>query len=223
MAKRRHHRRRRSNPHRAHRRRRSFLLAPRRSHNPFHRRRRRYHNPRFGGFTTTDLLYMGGGALVNGILTRSVPQMLVPQYNTGMVGYALNVGTGALGAWAIGRFNRRAGQGAWIGMIVAVGQRIIAEQFGGGGAAATGGMSGDLDFDLGYYASERFPFPQGSGGPYDRFPGTPYLAPGALPTAASAVHAGRAAAAAALPAAAAPAATAANGGAQADRWSAAWS
>src|SRR5437588_58368 len=82
----------------------------------------------------------------------------------------------------ISNLNRRAGQGAWIGMVVAVGQRFISERFGAGTAAATAGMSGDLDFDLGYYLADPFPFAQGaSAGPYASFPGAPY-SPG-LPTA----------------------------------------
>jgi hypothetical protein len=160
--------------------------------------------------STTDLLWMGGAALANGVACRSIPQMLLSQYNVGWTGYALNAGVGGALAWLAGRFNRRAGQGAWIGMIVAVGQRIISEQFGAGSAGASGGMSGDLDFDLGYYLSDPFPFAQGpSAGPYQQFPGTPY-AP-MLPT-ANAAAPGRSKQTAALVAAtAAPAAPVTTG------------
>jgi hypothetical protein len=153
-----------------------------------HHRRRNAIRLGFGGFSSRDLLWAGGGALVNGIITRAVPQTFAPQYNFGWTGYALNALAGGAGAWAIGQFNRRAGQGAWIGMIVALGQRIIAEKFGGGSAGATGGMSGDLDFDLGYYMADPFPYAQGaSAGPYAAYPGTPYSA--ALPTANAAAGA----------------------------------
>lgn len=189
---------------------------------------RRYGNPMFAGMTTTDLLYMGGGALVNGIITRAVPASIpqLAQYNSGLQGYALNVAVGGAAAWGIGKINRRAGQGAWIGMIVAVGQRIVAEHFGSGAAAPTAaaaavtpGMSGDMDFALGYYTEEAFPYPQGpSGGPYGQFPGTPYSGQAAFPsTSASAVRAGQAAAQAALAApagAAAPAGTVGQAAAQ---------
>jgi len=107
-----------------------------------------------------DLMWLGGGALANGVIARSIPQMLAPQYNVGLMGYGMNALVGGLGAWLAGRFNRRAGQGAWIGLIVALGQRIIAEKFGAGSAGASAGMSGDLDFDLGYYVSDPFPFAQ---------------------------------------------------------------
>jgi len=231
MAKKKHHRRRRArsaNPSRRHRR--SFALAPRRrrrASNPHRSFRRRRHNPgMLGGFSSTDLLYAGGGALVNGLITRSGPQMLLASYNKGITGYGLNVAFGGLGAWLISKFNRRAGQGAWIGMIVAVGQRVISDNFGSGMAAQTGGMSGDMDFDLGYYVSDRFPFAQGNGGPYDAYPGSPYLASPPFPTtSAAAVRAGAAAAAAALPAAAGAtvgAATNLPGAPQADRWGSVW-
>lgn len=226
--------RRRSNPHRMHARRRTrsrTRTVVRYRTRRANRRHYRRHNPGMrsfmGGFSGSDLLYAGGGALVNGILARSVPQMLVPQYNKGIPGYLLNVAAGGLGAFLIGRFNRRAGQGAWIGMIVAVGQRVISDNFGSGTAAATGGLSGDLDFDLGYYTSDRFPYPQGNGGPYDAFPGSPYLAAPPYPvTSAAAVRAGAAAAAAALPSAATPGtvAAAANlpGAPNAERWTSNW-
>lgn len=227
MRKRSHHRRRNPRRRHHHRRHRHAMLAMNRHRNPFRRHHRRRRNPSFGGYSTTELLYAGGGALVNGIITRAVPQMsFLAAYNTGVTGYALNIGVGAVGAYAIGKFNRQAGFGAWIGMIVAVSQRAISQMFGSGTAAATGGMSGDLDFDLGYYADGPFPFPQGAGGPYTRFPGTPYAAsPEFASTSASAVRAGRAAAAAALPAAAATGAAAhpAASGMGLDRWTGAWS
>ncbi len=172
----------------------------------------------FSGIGTKDLLYMGGAALVNGLLCRAIPQN-VPQlqaYNTGMVGYGLNIATGALGAWGIGKFvSRRAAQGAWIGMIVAVGQRIISDNFGAGAGAQSGGLSGDLDMDLGYYVEGSFPYPQGSSaGPYARLPGAPYMGQAAFPTtSASAVRAGQAAGTAALAPAAGMAAPGWSGGA----------
>ena len=236
-----HRRGRRSNPRRRRRNRSHAIVRYRMRSAPMRRyRRRRRSNPRryrrhrnpsamFSGIGTKDLMWMGGGALVNGIACRAIPQMVpfLSGYNTGLTGYALNVGVGGVGAWAIGKFNRRAGQGAWIGLVVALGQRIIADNFGSGSAGSSGGMSGDLDFDLGYYISDRFPYPQGPGGPYGQFPGTPYVgAPQFANTSASAVRAGQAAAAAALPAASVPAAAAGAANAQAsqmDRWSGAWS
>jgi hypothetical protein len=169
------------------------------------RHRRRSNAIRLGGFSTNDLMWLGGGALANGILARSIPQMLAPNLNVGFMGYGLNALAGGIGAWLLGKFNRRAGQGAWIGLIVALGQRVIAEKFGAGSAGASAGMSGDLDFDLGYYVSDPFPFAQGaSAGPYPAFPGNPYSA--MLPTANAAAPA-RSRQTAALVAAGAPTVT----------------
>ncbi len=219
MAKRKHHRRRahhrrRSNPHRR-RRRSMFMLNPRRHHV---RRRRR--NP--DGFTRRGIVPMVVGGGVGFLAARLGPQNLLKQYNTGITGYALNAGFGIGASWLLGRFwNRDAAMGGYIGTGVAVLSRIIVEQFNIGGG---GGISGDLDFDLGYYVSERFPFPQGAGGPYDTFIGTPYLPGGAPVTSASAVRAGAAAAAlmtavaASAPAAAAPAAGGMSGRWDSRRW-----
>jgi len=212
MARKHHSRRRRS--HARHRRRRAIHLSgERRRHNPVryvNRRYRRRANASFGGLSSNDLIWMGGGALANGVACRAIPQMLAPQYNTGFAGYGLNLLAGGLGAWLLGKLNRRAGQGAWIGVIVATGQRFIADKFGAGSAGQSAGMSGDLDFDLGYYLADPFPFAQGpSAGPYASFPGTPY-AP-ALPT-ANAAAPGRWRQTAALVAAGAPAIAPTGGG-----------
>jgi hypothetical protein len=167
-----------------------------------HHRRRRRNPDAFGGMSSKDLLFQGGGAAANFLIARSGPAMLLPQYNTGLPGYGLNAAFGAAGAWAISKFDRRAGQGAWIGLVLALVSRFVAENFGSGSAGQTAGMSGDMDFTLGYYVSDGFPFAQGAGGPYNTFPGNAYLPGGTPITSAAAVRAGAAAASAALPAAA---------------------
>jgi hypothetical protein len=139
------------------------------------------------------LAKVGGGA-VGFLAARMIPQNLLPQYNTGVTGYALNAGAGIAASWLLGRFwSRDAEVGGYIGTGVAVLSRFLVERFNIGGG---GGVSGDLDFDLGYYISDRFPFPQGEGGPYANFPGSPYLANAPFAaTSAAAVRAGQAAAA----------------------------
>jgi hypothetical protein len=131
-----------------------------------------------------------------------IPQNLLANYNKGWTGYALNAVVGGGVSYLLGKlWDKDAATGGYVGTGVAVLSRIIVEQFNIGGG---GGVSGDLDFDLGYYVSDRFPYPQGSGGPYDNYPGTPYLANAPFAaTSAAAVRAGQGAAAA-LPAAAAP-------------------
>jgi len=202
-------RRRSSHRRKSHRRRRSSsrglaLMNRRRRSNParMNRHHRRHHrrNPSFGGWGTRDLLWAGGGGVVNGIACRAIPNA-IPQlaaYNVGWTGYAINAAVGAVGAWGIGKFNRQAGMGAWIGMIVAVAQRIIADNFGSGIAGQTAGMAGDPEMSLGYY-SEPYPNPQGaSAGPYSLLPGSPYSF--GAPTANAAAPARAAAAQAAAPA-----------------------
>ena len=183
---------------------------------------------------------MIGGGAVGFFGSRFIPQNLpmLAQYNTGFMGYGLNALTGLGISWALGKFwNRQAGVGALVGTGLAVLSRIVVEQFGTATPSATTtapssaapGVSGDMDFDLGYYISDRFPYPQGSGGPFDAYPGTPWLQNPPFPaTSAAAVRAGAAAAAVAnqlaLPSGSIVGSPAALPGApQADRWSSVWS
>ena len=140
------------------------------------------------------LAKVGGGA-VGFLAARMIPQNLLPNYNKGWAGYALNAGSGIAASWLLGRiWSRDAEVGGYIGTGVAVLARVLVEQFNIGGG---GGVSGDLDYDLGYYVSDRFPFAQGAGGPYMNYPGNPYLANAPFAaTSAAAVRAGQGAAAA---------------------------
>jgi hypothetical protein len=188
--------RRRSNP--------MFALAAPRRHRKHHRRHRssrgRRRNPSLRSFTSGSMLAKVGGGAVGFLAARMIPQNLLPQYNTGFTGYALNAVSGVAASFLLGKiWNRDAAMGGYIGTGVAVLARVLVDKFNIGGG---GGVSGDLDFDLGYYVSDRFPYPQGAGGPYDNFPGSPYLANAPFAaTSAAAVRAGQGAAAA-LPAAA---------------------
>jgi hypothetical protein len=181
------------------------LMAPRRRHHRSARRHVRRHHRRYGNPSLRSLaggsvvpMVVGGG--VGFLAARMIPQNLLPNYNKGWNGYALNAGAGGIVSYLLGKvWNRQAAIGGYVGTGVAILSRILVEQFNIGGG---GGVSGDLDFDLGYYVSDRFPFAQGAGGPYATFPGNPYLAANApfAATSAAAVRAGQGAAAA-LPAA----------------------
>jgi hypothetical protein len=183
------------------------MTAPkRRRHHRRHRvSRGRRRNPSLRSFTSGSMLAKVGGGAVGFLAARMIPQNLLPQYNTGFTGYALNAGAGLAASFLLGKiWSRDAEVGGYIGTGVAVLARVLVDKFNIGGG---GGMSGDLDFDLGYYVSDRFPFPQGEGGPYVNFPGQPYLANAPFAaTSAAAVRAGQGAAAA-LPAAVAGATT----------------
>jgi len=196
--------------------------------NRHHRRRRS--NPSLRELTSGSMISMIGGGAIGFFGARMIPQNLpfLASYNSGITGYALNAGSGLAISWVLGKFwNRQAGVGALVGAGVAVLARIITDQMGtatpstqAGASAAVSGLGSDLDFDLGYYIGDRFPFPQGNGGPYDLYPGSPYLpAAGPFPaTSAAAVRAGAAAAAAALPAAG----SVPQAGSTLDRWSGVW-
>jgi len=236
MPKRKRHYRRRTHARRyvrAHNRRRSNPSHYLTRHNPRHYRRRRHsfgflrprhrrgHNPD-GVMSTERLIPMLVGGAGGFFGARLIPQNIpfLVQYNTGITGYALNAASGFAVSWLLKFWKRDAFVGGLVGTGLAVIARVITDQ---NPANAGSSMSGDLDFDLGYYTSDRFPFPQGPGGPYQQFPGTPYLSnPPFQPTGATAVAAGQAAAAAALPAAAAAPAAAKAHGMGADRWGSRW-
>ena len=203
-------------------------IRRRRRGNRHHRRRR---NPSLRQFASGNMLHMVGGGALGFFGSRFIPQnvpFLAP-YNTGLPGYGLNLLSGFGISWAVGKFwSRQAGIGAMVGTGLAVLSRIIVEKMGTATPSGASAMAGDMDFDLGYYISDRFPYPQGSGGPYDAYPGSPYLLNPPFPsTSAAAVRAGAAAASLAnmQPMAAgsivgAPASL--PGAPQADRWSSVW-
>lgn len=183
------------------------MVAPRKRHHrrspssPKHHRRR--HNPareQLLGFKGGGILETVGGAAAGFFGANALPSLIpqLAQYNTGITGYVLNAGSGLVISWGLGKFvSKRVGYGALIGTGLSILLRIIKDQ------ASTSVTAAAMSGDLAYYASDRFPFPQGAGGPYELYPGSPYTATSPFPaTAAAAVRAGTQAAAAALPAAA---------------------
>lgn len=218
MAKRRRRRassrRRRSNPFRRRRRNTGFLA---RSRNPIRRHHRRRRNPSLG--IPAQFGEKVGGALIAGVFgARMLPQMLLKTSNSGIMGYAADAAGGGVVSWLMGRFIGPAwGEGGWIGTAVAVASRVISDKFSSSFGGAS--LSGDLDFDLGYYLSDRFPYyPGASMGPFKRFPGDRYMTPAPIPTTATAVQAGTAAAAALQHAAGALPSKSLSG----DRWGSNW-
>ncbi len=206
------HRRRRAAHHRRTRRRNyrrrvnPFLAmsAPRR-----HRRRssgrKRHHRRRsnplnVSSFTQGGILETIGGAAAGFFGANALPSLVpqLAQYNTGLTGYALNAGSGLLISWGLGKFiSKRVGYGALIGTGLSILLRVIKDHAASTGNVTAAAMSGDLA----YYGEDRFPYPQGAGGPFALFPGNPSLANPPFPaTSAAAVRAGTQAAAAALPA-----------------------
>jgi hypothetical protein len=196
-----------------------------------HYSRRRRGNPSLRSFASGNMLHMIGGGAAGFFGSRFIPQnvpFLAP-YNVGFAGYGLDLLSGLGISWALGKFwSKQAGVGAMVGTGLAVLSRIIVEKMAPATPSGATAMAGDLDFDLGYYISDRFPYPQGTAGPFDAYPGTPYLSNPPFPsTSAAAVRAGAAAAATAnqlsLPSGSIVGAPASIPGApQADRWSSVW-
>jgi len=208
------------------------LTAPRKRHRRRHRhnkmnRGRRRRNPDgVSQLTSGGMLETIGGAAAGFFGANALPSLIpqLSQYNTGITGYILNGASGLVISWGLGKFvGKRVGYGALVGTGLSILLRIIKDHAATTGSTASAAMSGDLA----YYVSDRFPFPQGDGGPYVNFPGNPMLANPPFPaTSAAAVRAGTAAAAAALPAAAPAAALhgigtgrwGVNGAGDASRW-----
>ena len=165
-------RRRRSNPHRTSHRRRNATLVMRNRH---HRRRR---NPSSIGASLGNLkglMLDSAYAIAGGIATRSLPQALLPNQNTGIMGYGLNILTAAVGSAAITKFtkNARAGGMFLLGGIVMTVGRVIDDRFGAQlvsfAAINPGGspfLQGDSTYDMkvhrrlsGVYRDANFPLP----------------------------------------------------------------
>lgn len=168
-------------------------------------------------------LALGGGIGYFG--SRMIPASIpfLQPYNTGAGGFLLNIGAGLALYTAAGfvGFARRFRPGILVGTAIAVAVRAYEGYMQ---PVAMPAPAAAVSGDLGYYVSDRFPFAQGPGGPYDPFVGSPSLAtPPFSTTSAAGVRAGQAAAAAALTPGAA-----AGGGAgsplqvEAERWGSNW-
>jgi hypothetical protein len=182
-----------------------FLAAPRRKSRKRRssgRRRsyRRGRNPGLSSFTSGGMLQTVGGAAIGFFGSNALPSLIpqLAQYNTGITGYGLQAATGLAMSWGLKRFLGHGwGTGALIGTGLSLLLRIVKDHAASTGSTTSAAMSGDLA----YYVDDRFPYPQGAGGPYGMFPGNPSLSNPPFPaTSAAAVRAGAAAAAAALPA-----------------------
>ena len=138
-----------------------------RGHNRHYRRR---HNP-FLAVPMSELVPLTAWAVGGMAGARILPQMLAPGYNTGWTGYGLNIVTTLGLSWLGGKFaGTRAAQGLLVGGFVGTAARILADWLGGTSAIG-GALSGDLDFDLGFYIPNSFPLPTTGQGPYLLQPG----------------------------------------------------
>jgi hypothetical protein len=157
---------------RSYNRRRRGLFNPRRRVVYVRHRRRHFrrHNPLLS-VPMNELIALTGWAVVGMAGTRVIPQMVLPSYNSGIAGYGLNFAT-ALGlSWIGGKFGgSRAAQGILIGGMVGLATRVLTDMLGSTQAGAWG-LSGDLDFDLGFYVPNTFAVPTTGQGPFLLNPG----------------------------------------------------
>lgn len=193
-----HRRRRRHNPFRLGRRRNRVVYIHARRH---HYRR---HNPLLS-VPMGDLVALTGWAVAGMAGTRIIPQMVLPNYNSGIAGYGLNFVTAVGLSWLGGKFGgTKAAQGLLVGGMVGLATRILTDMLGSTQAGAWG-LSGDLDFDLGFYIPNTFSVPTTGQGPFLLNPGvygapmqaggvpggmTPAIAPAAASTQAAAAGGG---------------------------------
>lgn len=157
-----------------------------------HRRSRR-HNPLLS-VPMGELVPLTAWAVAGMAGTRILPQMVFPQYNSGIAGYGLNFVTAVGLSWIGGKFaGSRASQGLLVGGMVGLAARILSDWLGSQTAGAWG-LSGDLDFDMGFYIPNTFAVPTAGSGPFllnagvtgqpSMNGGVPGMAPVALPATA---------------------------------------
>jgi hypothetical protein len=106
---------------------------PRRHHRANARRHhRRRSNPTGGGVLRggVNLIKYGLFALIGLVAARQLPQMFLGASNTGLWGYAANIGTAVVVSWLGGRFlGRDAGQAMLLGGGLFVVNRAIGDYF----------------------------------------------------------------------------------------------
>lgn len=141
-----------------------------------------------------SLLVRGGWAIGGGIATRSIPQAILRESNTGVIGYAANLLTAAVGGSLVARLTKSkdAGDMFLVGGIVMIAGRAVEEYFGRKVVefAQVGiplpGLSADYSYDMrlmGDFINQSFPLPYSS-----LVSGRPAVLP--TPEAAAAANAG---------------------------------
>lgn len=140
----------------------------RRRHNPrrflarHYRHRRR--NPMLAA-PLTQVLPLAGWAIVGGVATRTLPQLLLKDKNTGLYGYGANALTALGVSMALGKFiGSQAGLGSLLGGITMLAGRLIADYFGKTVVEFSSLLGSDVSFDLGLYTQSYFPLPTVSSG-----------------------------------------------------------
>lgn len=129
----RYHKKRRHSNARSHRRSYAMHSNPRRRyrrHNRAYNRPRyqRRRNPGLGGIP--NLAYDVAAAVGGGIVTRSLPQMILKEKNTGAFGYLANLGTALIGFATIKKFAPSRAYAFGLGAGAAIGSRLVEDFLG---------------------------------------------------------------------------------------------
>jgi hypothetical protein len=154
----------------------------------YNRHHRRRSNPMLSNLTQT--LKRAGWAIGGGVLTRSIPQAVLGDKNTGLMGYGANLLTAAVGAGAVGKFmGPDAAESFLLGGFVMIAGRVVEDYFGRKVVEfASVGLplpqlgAGDPAYDLrmmGDFINQQFPVP------YSSLPSGRYLPPAPTPEAAA--------------------------------------
>jgi len=147
-------------------------MARRKYHVRHHHRRHRRNPFGISGDDTSRILW----GTVGYVAARAVPAMALPGQNSGIMGYALNLGT-ALAMKLV--LSGPTGDSLFVGGVVATATRVISDNLG----TKIQGLSGDPAFTMGAYWNSYFAVPTVSD-PYGRVAASPYPAP-ALPAPAA--------------------------------------
>jgi hypothetical protein len=141
------------------------------AHKKYHVKHHRHHHRNPFGFTGSDGSRILWGS-VGYVAARAVPAMVLPAKNSGLVGYAMNLGTAFVLKFLL---KGDMGDSLFVGGAVATVTRIVSDQLG----TKIQGLSGDPAFTMGAYWNSYFAVPTVSD-PYGRVAASPYPAP-ALP------------------------------------------
>lgn len=130
----------------------------------------RHHRNPFGvsGSDLADVAWVSAGYVAG----RAVPAMFLANMNNGILGYALNAGTGLALKIVVGG---NVGHALMVGGVASAITRFVSDNLG----AKIQGLSGDPAFTLGAYWNSFFAIPTVSD-PYGRVASSPYPQP-ALP------------------------------------------
>jgi hypothetical protein len=123
--------------------------------------RRRRRNPMSLAIAPRDIFPTAASAIVGGVVTTAVPQLLLKESNVGIIGYGANAAVAIGGSMLAERYlGRNAGVGFLIGGVTMLGGRLISDLLGKTLVTYTSPLQG-----MGLYGKSYFAVPTVSSGP----------------------------------------------------------